>query len=178
LIQALALTACSAVLCTAVWIDFQTYRIPNKIILIGMCLAGICALLPTSIGLIDSAMGWFVGLAIFLPLYMLGILGAGDVKLLAMVGMFVGYPAVLIVALYTCLAGGVLAIFFAIRYRKLREMSNNLYQGMLIFCLQISSRNRFTNVEMKTLQLRLPYALAIFIGTMSYALLHTVIFYE
>ena len=177
MIQLLTFVACSAVLCTAVWIDFQTHRIPNKIILIGMSLAGFFSLLPVGIGLVDSALGWVVGLSIFLPLYLIGILGAGDVKLLAMVGMFVGYPAVFIVALYTCLAGGVLSILIAIRFRKLHEMLNNLYQGILILCLQISSRSRFTSIEMTTLQHRLPYALAITVGTMAYVVLHTSIYY-
>lgn len=165
-----------ALLCTAIWMDITTHRIPNKTVVLGMGLAGAFSLLPNGIGFEDAAMGWVVGLACFLPLYAVGILGAGDVKLLAMVGMFIGYPAVLIVAIYTVLTGGVMAMLIAVRYQKLQEMCRNLYQGALFFYVHMTSPSRPTSFAMTTLPYRLPYALAITFGTLAYVSLHTSFF--
>jgi len=54
--------------------------------------------------------GWFVGLLAFLGFYAAGGMGAGDVKLMAAVGAFVGPSRALGIALWAALAGGVYAV--------------------------------------------------------------------
>ena len=62
-----------------------------------------------------AALGLFVGLAVFFPLFALGAMGAGDVKLMAAVGAWIGAKPILYVALYGSVAGGVLALVVAVR---------------------------------------------------------------
>ena len=57
-----------------------------------------------------SIVGLLVGLGVFMPFYLLRVLGAGDVKLLAMVGAWLGATNVAWVALWTMAAGGVLLV--------------------------------------------------------------------
>src|SRR5690349_20405540 len=86
-----------ALLGLAVWHDVCARRIPNAIVFPG-ALAGMLlhALLPAGSGLFGTPMGSLgigsalggltIGLAILLPIYAFGLMGAGDAKLLAMVG--------------------------------------------------------------------------------------------
>jgi prepilin peptidase CpaA len=90
-------------------------------------------------------------------------MGAGDVKLMAALGVWIGWQAVLQVALFGAIAGGVLAVGLA------------LWRGYLTTALKnIAALLRFWSVEgikplpALTLEagtgLRLPYALPIMVG--------------
>jgi prepilin peptidase CpaA len=61
-------------------------------------------------GLGFSALGLVVGGLIFLPAYLWGGMGAGDIKLLAVIGAFMGTVFVINTALYSALAGGAAAV--------------------------------------------------------------------
>lgn len=56
--------------------------------------------------------GLATGLLLFLPLYLLGGMAAGDVKLMAAVGAFAGPALGLQIALASCIAGGALSLGF------------------------------------------------------------------
>lgn len=58
----------------------------------------------------QALLGAGVGFLIFLLPYVIGRMGAGDVKFLTVIGLYVGPVAVMKVALYAMLAGGVLAL--------------------------------------------------------------------
>ena len=74
------------------------------------------------IGVVQSLLGLAAGLALFMPLYLLRALGAGDVKLLAMVGAWLGAPLLLGAALLTLLAGGAMALFVMVLSRTSRQV--------------------------------------------------------
>lgn len=127
-----------ALLGAAVWHDVRARRIPNAIVFPGMLAAfALHALLPVGqglfgadpggLGLLQSLGGWALGLALLLPMYALRLMGAGDVKLLAMVGAFVGAGQILTVGLFTLVAGGVLALAVAAWQGSLRRLVGNAY---------------------------------------------------
>ncbi|XXG31598.1 MAG: prepilin peptidase [Ferrovum myxofaciens] len=58
----------------------------------------------------QSLLGALVGLVVFLPFYFKGGMGAADLKLLSVVGLYLGPSGVFQVALLTALAGGALAV--------------------------------------------------------------------
>ena len=163
----MSLVACTFLLALAVWWDIHTQRIPNTLVLIGLVLGYASACLPNGIGWQSSALGSLVGLGVFLPLYVLRILGAGDVKLLAAVGAFVGYPSILKVALLTGFAGGILSLMWAWRYGDLQAMLIRMHTGVLSFVINAFSGGRLQQWRMVVGTYRLPYALAIALGTFS-----------
>ena len=71
-------------------------------------------------GAMTSSAGWIAGLAIFFVPFALRGLGGGDVKLLAALGAWVGPTDVIWVALYTGIAGGLLALAIALANGYLR----------------------------------------------------------
>jgi prepilin peptidase CpaA len=120
----------------AAW-DLRTRRIPNVLTfgaaLVAVLLHGYFEGLN---GLGLSLAGWAVGLALFLPFFALGGLGAGDVKLLAAVGACLGPLAAVWVALYTSIAGGAMALAVASYSGYLRQAFVNLWCVVMYWRLE------------------------------------------
>jgi prepilin peptidase CpaA len=97
-------------LTAAVIVDVRTRRIPNLLCLATLIAGfGIQALDAGLDGIQSGAAGLLTGLAVLLPLYLSGGMGAGDVKLMAAVGVFLGAPAALIAGLVALLTGSAIA---------------------------------------------------------------------
>ena len=77
-------------------------------------------------GLFYSLIGTAVGLALLLPAYAIGGMGAGDVKLLAALGAWLGPSAAFWMAIYASMAGGVLAVVVALRHNYLARALKNI----------------------------------------------------
>jgi len=110
----------------AAWIDWRTMRIPNWLTVPGMAWGlYFSAIHGTSVGsgLLAGALGLVTGLLLLLPLFALRVLGAGDVKLLAMVGAFLGALATFKALLVIGVVGGVAALLFAVSHRALGRPS-------------------------------------------------------
>jgi prepilin peptidase CpaA len=113
--------------------DLRNRRVPN-VLTFGAAAVGLLvhATFEGAAGAGWSAAGWLAGLALFLPLFVLGGMGAGDVKLLAALGAWLGPGEVLWVALYAAIAGGVMALAVAWWTGYLAKMITNL-MGLLVF---------------------------------------------
>jgi prepilin peptidase CpaA len=110
-----------------VW-DVRTRRIPNALTF-GAAAVAFAFFLATdglrACGL--SLAGWVVGAAVFLPFFLLGGMGAGDVKLVAALGAWLGPAKVAWVAIFGGIAGGVLAIIVAASQGYLQQALWNLW---------------------------------------------------
>lgn len=107
--------------------DVRSRRIPNALTFGASALA--CAahlLLAGPVGLLASAEGWLLGIALFFPFFALRGLGAGDVKLLGALGAWLGAGSIVFVALYSTLAGGAIAVLVALRNRYLLRALRNI----------------------------------------------------
>jgi prepilin peptidase CpaA len=108
-----------AILFAAMVSDLRARRIPNGLSLGGAALGlliNAVAFGPTALGL--ALLGWALCLVCFLPLYALGGTAAGDVKLMAMVGAFLGPMNGFMACLFTLVAGALLATL-CLAWRKL-----------------------------------------------------------
>jgi prepilin peptidase CpaA len=110
-------------------IDWKTLRIPNWLTVGGM-VYGILynASHATSVGagLWTSLLGLATGLALLMPLYLLRVLGAGDVKLMGTMGAFLGAQAMPLVTVFVLATGGLAAVLFALSRRALIPFLHNL----------------------------------------------------
>lgn len=160
-----------AALLVAAWSDIKTGRIPNELVFSGMAVAlAYYALNPVrDTGLLWSLQGLGAGLALLLPFYLMRILGAGDVKLMAMTGAFLGFPDTLWALLATFVAGGVLSIVFALRSGSLRRLFANL--TLMAQGAALGGGLRATTADAHASVGTLPYGVAIAGGTIGYLVL-------
>ncbi|HET6789181.1 MAG TPA: prepilin peptidase [Aquabacterium sp.] len=165
------LLASGAMIIVAVWSDVRTMRIPNWCVLSGAFSALLIASMPGGLGLADALIGGAVGLALLLPLYIFRILGAGDVKLIAALGMFTGMPGIFGLTLATFASGGVLSLLWMIRHRQSANVLSNLRTGLLHGVMDASAGKLPSAQNFPVSQSRMPYACAIAAGMVLYVLL-------
>lgn len=116
-------------LVAAATIDVRSHRIPNWLTLSGAAFGLVySAFVPFygQHGFLWSLGGWTVCFALLFPLWMMRIMGAGDVKLMAMSGSLLGLGDIHHALLFSLAAGGALAIGFALWHGKLRLMLGNV----------------------------------------------------
>ena len=96
----------------AVASDIQERKISNR--WLAVCSVAAFTVQAAQGAYLSAAIGGLVGgMALTVPFWLGGI-GAGDVKLLAVMGVALGFPGIVAVLLCTAVAGGVLAVF--VRY--------------------------------------------------------------
>jgi prepilin peptidase CpaA len=117
LLQGCAVSIASLAAVTDVW----SRRIPNWLTF-GTLLLGV--LLNTWLrgldGMASSLAGAVLGIALLLPFYAMGGIGAGDVKLVGALGAVLGPQALVSVALYGALAGGAMSLLILLKNGRLR----------------------------------------------------------
>ena len=160
----LAVTILGLGLCVAVVFDFAANRIPNWLVL-GMVLAGVVVQMIEAewAGLVSALFGFFIGLLCFLPLYVFGGLGAGDVKLVGAIGSLVGPTNVIVVALAIILVGGGIALCYITLRGGLVQMARR-YHSMMVMLMS----RRFQYLPPapgEAAGMHFPYAIAITCGT-------------
>lgn len=95
--------------CTCAYTDLRDRRIPNPLLAAGLGIAILCyGIGYGSPALLSSLAGLVIGGVMFLPFYILGGVGAGDVKLMAVVGALLGAEGVIVAGIAAFLCGGLL----------------------------------------------------------------------
>ena len=113
----------------------------------------------------NSLQGLFMGMAfLFIPFAMGGI-GAGDVKLMGLIGACKGTAFVWPAFLATALAGGLIALYILIRQKRLSRTLMGLKYTLLTLMGLLPRDNPFTNGTMVTAPTTFPYGTAITAGT-------------
>ncbi len=123
-------------------------------------------------GLLHSVVGLLVGFSILLIPYLMGGMGAGDVKLLAVVGAMKGSYFVFISALYMALIGGLIGLAI-ILFRK--GILSRIKFMILSLCGIRYGMKPKVGIEKSTLQKTYPYGVAIAGGVVMAILLNGVV---
>jgi len=106
-----------ALMCAAMWSDARTRRLPNRL-MVAAVLAGLATRLTLGPGAaLIGAEGILLGAALCIPLFALGAIGGGDVKLVAAAGAFLG-PGELLWALLLAASLGLLLVLEEIVRRQ------------------------------------------------------------
>src|SRR5450830_195970 len=159
--------------------DIRSHRIPNKLVLTGAVLGivlngllpegwGFNSVIPGGLGWLVALQGLGVGMAVLLPLYWLRAMGAGDVKLMAMVGAFLGPNDVLGVLLATFVAGGMMALVVVFWSKQVSQLLQNIKLMLLGGVVRMSAGQLPLMDDLPVAVGKLPYAVAIAVGTFGY----------
>jgi prepilin peptidase CpaA len=144
--------------------DIATRRLPNALTFGAATLAFVFFVLTEGLsGLGFSMAGWAVGLAMFLPLFVLGGLGGGDVKLLAALGAWLGPGSAAWLALWSMAAGGPIALAVALSRGYTRQAFSNVW-GLLMFWRVAGLRPRPGFTLDSSDAPRIPYSVPIAVG--------------
>lgn len=171
-----SLLALAGLLVTAIVTDLRSRRIPNWLVLAGIALGfgfqvfsyegdGLFARWWGSIGALRAFYGLLAGFAMFLPFHLLRVMGAGDVKLVAMLGVWFGPHPIFGVVVLTLLCGGVLAAGMALWTRTVRQTASNLRFMVTDSLVRLSTGAAPTISAPPRAHGRVPYALAIASGS-------------
>ena len=167
-------------LLAAVLSDVKSHRIPNRLVLCGVVSGlllnvvlpqgyGFVSALPGALGLWKALAGFALGFAILLPLYLLRAMGAGDVKLMAMVGAFLGPNAIVGIILVTFIVGGMLTMFVVLRNGRLLLLLGNLRTMLMVSFIKGTVLHQMPTVDAAPVSAgKMPYGVAIALGTFSY----------
>ena len=146
------------ILAFACYGEIRERRIPNWLTLGGIALGLGAGLIEGDLeGLKDAALGLAIAGGLFLPFCLLGVVGGGDMKLMAAVGAIVGWPMVLRVVTNTCIAGGLIAVALMAWHGVLLTTMAN------VFRIMVGMPRRSPGLRNPQM---VPYALAITLGTL------------
>jgi Flp pilus assembly protein protease CpaA len=118
--------------------DLRKREIPNWIP--GLLI--VSAIVATAVGYSHVtwsglACGALLGLAVTLPIYLLGGLGGGDVKLVAALGAVLGPGSLLSTLFWVAMCGGLLAVVALVRGRRDFAYGPAIAMGLLIYWIQL-----------------------------------------
>jgi prepilin peptidase CpaA len=154
------------VLSVATFTDLRSRRIPNWLVL---------PFLPAGIAVSGWLHGWHgvgqslagaaLGLLIYGFLFWMGGMGAGDVKLCAAIGAWIGPDQLFIALVVAGVAGGVMVLVWAAWGGFLKDLFSNT--GDLVLGWKQRGTLRDPKLDLgNSLRRKLPYAPAIAIGTL------------
>jgi prepilin peptidase CpaA len=145
--------------------DLKWRRIPNWLILFGLVtgfvLQGVSGGFPA---LADALQGWLLGMALLMIPFILRGMGAGDVKLLGVVGALQGWVFVVNTFLWMAVWGGIMAFIALVASGKIQilvlQLAASYYPPWQVKVAVLKSK---TSVEKVTI----PYGVAIGMGVIS-----------
>jgi prepilin peptidase CpaA len=153
--------------------DLRYRRIPNWLNLgaIGLGMA-VNVILFALHGLVLALLGIGCSLLVYVPLYLVRGMGAGDVKLMAAVGAIVGPMNWLYIFLFTALLGGVVSLLYVVFRKRLYQTLLNLQLvvGELARVRLPASREARLDIRHRD-ALRIPHGAVIAFGALTFVVL-------
>ena len=160
-------------LVVAAVIDGLQLKVPNWItfpmILTGWVYSATLSPYPGWEGFCLSFIGTAVGLALLLPAYAVGGMGAGDVKLMGGIGAWMWGTVTLYAFAVTALVGGVIAVIMVLASGTWQKHKNQFW-SILNEIATVKDPEKLAEIaaERKPRMFLLPYGIPIAIGTIAY----------
>lgn len=154
--------------------DLGYRRIPNWLTLSGMILGVGCNTLLFGLpGLRGAAFGLLCALLVYLPLYLIRGMGAGDVKLMAAVGAVAGPERWCEIFLATALIAGAASLVIIARKHRVRQTFRNLSTIVSELLSFHAPTHKDPQLDMRNQNaVRLPHGAAIAAGSLVFLLFH------
>lgn len=153
----------------AVITDATEHKIPNILVFFGLIAGFVCQIFASEgFGGLQWLIGVFVGFISFLPLYLIRAMAAGDVKLMAAAGGFLGFPLVLDGVIFTYIFGAVFGFLLVIWKGLLSQLLNSVLTIFSKSTIRKSDADHTKETSSVCTKVgRMPFALAIAMGSLS-----------
>ena len=163
----------SVTLVVAAVIDGLKLKVPNWItfpmVISGWIYSAMFSPFAGWEGLMYSVTGTVVGLALLLPAYAIGGMGAGDVKLLAGIGAWMWGTATLYAFAASAIVGGVIAVLMVVVRRGWSKHQSQFWMICNeILAVKDPEKLAAIAAERKPSMMLLPYGIPIAIGSIAY----------
>ena len=120
----------------AAWQDVKRHKIPN-VLSLSMAFGGLLlGVSEGAAGVKTSLAGLLTGFAVGFLLWLIGVIRAGDAKLMSAIGAVIGWKGFLDCLLWGLVTGAVFGLLILLKKRKLRERMARLrtyFVGMILF---------------------------------------------
>jgi prepilin peptidase CpaA len=146
--------------------DLSERKIYNNVVLAGIIVSlvyNVVVLGPLD-GAVFTLTGLFTGIFLLVIPYIAGGLGGGDVKMLGMIGAFMGHSRVVEVLMISALVGGIFAVVALIRGKGILRRLWRLISGFIFFMLTQKSVYLRTLEEDEMKRNAIPYGAALSAG--------------
>lgn len=144
--------------------DIRKQKIYNKVVFPSLIVAMILNCFDNGFfGLKFSLVGFIVGFVILLIPYLMGGIGAGDVKLLAFIGTVKGAYFVLNTAVYMAVIGGFIALIIILCNKERLKIFKEILLWIKSLIMGIAYKMESSN---SPLTQKYPYGIAIVFGAL------------
>jgi prepilin peptidase CpaA len=136
--------------------DLRTQKVHNQLIIAVFSIALIFVVSTQGLqGLLLATLSMLTAALAIVPLYMMRVLGGGDVKLFLAVSPLLGWQEILLTLLASMIWGSILGIFQVVLKGQIKSFSQNL--------LAIFHRSRLPEQSVH----KMPFTVALFFGYLS-----------
>ncbi len=156
--NAITITA-TLILIAGVIDDLRSRKVHNQLFLAATAIAFIVSAVTGGVAGVGGAItGFIAGMAILLPLVLLGVIGAGDMKLMAAFGAVVGWNAVINVAILSLIWGALFGLLQVILQGQLKATLGNM------IAVLSSSKEQRAKLELH----KIPFTVGLLLGWMTH----------
>lgn len=139
--------------------DLRSRKVHNQLFLGATAVAFLVATVTGGVAGFGSAItGFIAGIAVLLPLVLMGVIGAGDMKLLAAFGAVVGWSAVIDVAILSLIWGALFGLLQVILQGQLMATLGNM------IAVVSGSKERRAKLELH----KIPFTVGLLLGWMTH----------
>ncbi|MDB5053111.1 MAG: peptidase [Bacilli bacterium] len=150
----------SSLIIIAFWIDIRSRKIPNWLTVSGITSGVLYHLLSGGVdGILFSVYGLFLGFALLFIVYLMGALGAGDVKLFAAIGAITGTEFTLDSMIYAMIYAGIIGCFILLSRQQFVRKISAIFKLFYLFAI-IKEVAIFTKLDKKQM-IRFPFMWAV-----------------
>lgn len=110
------------ILIAAVYTDYRQNRIPNWIVVFGIISGCIISFIHGGVGqVLEGLLGLVLPVIILYPVFMIGAIGAGDLKLFAVVGSYLGIKGITISFIIAFIVGAIISLVKMLCFHNFKE---------------------------------------------------------
>ena len=120
-------------------------------------------------GFLFSISGLGFGFAVFFIPYLMGGMGAGDVKLMSAAGAVLGFKQIVVASFFVAMCGGLMALGFVVYRRSFKSTFSKIFMSGLYLVVHNDSSLLKVDNDIVSKD-RMPYAVAITSGVILFLL--------